>query len=67
MRIDDSARTPDEPLLDPPDLPPSGGQAALDQVAWLKRQSAQFSCLGLGCVPWLMLLALAAALYVLAR
>jgi hypothetical protein len=58
---------PDEPLLDPLTLPPDGGQAALDEVERLKSQPAHFNCLGLGCLPWLVIIAIAVALWFVLR
>jgi hypothetical protein len=58
---------PDEPLLDPLNLPPDGGRAILGEVARLKGQPARFSCLGLGCVLWLVILASAVVLWFFLR
>ena len=63
--MDDHARR-DEPLLDPLDLPKSGGKGALDWITRMKGQPARVGCLGLGCLPWLVIVA-AIVLWVLLR
>jgi len=54
--MDDHAEG-DEPLLDPVDVPKSGGKGALDWINRIKGQPAHFGCLGLGCAPWLVIAA----------
>lgn len=65
--MDGHTDKPDEPLLDSLDLPRGGGQAALDEVERLKRAPARFSFLGLGCLPWLVILAVAVVLRLVMR
>ena len=55
--MDDPTRNNDEPLLDPVDGPRSGKE--FDWIAGMKNQPARFGCLGLGCLPWLAILAVA--------
>lgn len=65
--MDDHVAERDEPLLDPVDLPKSGGNEALEWITRMKGQPARFGCLGLGCLPWLAILVAAIVLWLVLR
>jgi hypothetical protein len=54
---------PGEPRPDLPDPPPRDAMGGLEEIERLNRAPARFSCLGLGCLTWIVILAIAFAIY----